>query len=190
MKKDNDLVNTPVIETARMRLRVVAPKDLDPYVALWQDESVLRYTIGTALTRETAWSRILRTTGHWQVFGFGFFVVEDRATGELIGEAGFHDMKRAITPSIEGTLEAGWMLLPSYHGKGIAQEIMTAAIAWAEKTFPHMNFTAIIDPENEPSRRLARSLGFAEGLVTEYSGHATIICRRPGTRQALQRIAP
>lgn len=183
-------MNTPVIETARMRLRVVKPKDLDAYVDLWQEESVLRHTIGTALTRETAWSRILRTTGHWQVFGFGFFVVEDKATGKLIGEAGFHDMKRAIKPSIEGTLEAGWMLLPPYHGKGIAREIMTAAIEWAEKTFPDMHFSAIIDPVNEPSRKLARSLGFAEGLVTEYSGHPTIICRRPGTRQALQRIAP
>lgn len=183
-------MTTPVIETAQARLRVVQPGDLDAYVDLWQDESVLRYTIGTALTRETAWSRILRTTGHWHVFGFGFFIVEDRATGALIGEAGFHDMKRAITPSIEGTLEAGWMLLPAHHGKGIAREIMDAAIRWASTTFPDMNFSAIIDPENTPSRRLAAALGFAEGIETEYAGHPTIICRRPGIRQAARHIAP
>ncbi len=183
-------MTTPVIETARMRLRVVAPGDLEAYVALWQEESVLRYTIGTALTRETAWSRILRTTGHWQVFGFGFFVIEDRESGALIGEAGFHDMKRAIKPSLEGTLEAGWMLLPPYQGKGVAGEVMQAAILWAEATFPDMNFSAIIDPENTPSRTLARKLGFSEGIATEYAGHPTIICRRPGIRQALRHSAP
>lgn len=186
----NTPVTTPVIETARMRLRVVRPDDLDAYVNLWQDETVLRHTIGTALTRETAWSRILRTNGHWQILGFGFFVVEDRMSGQLVGEAGFHDMRRAIRPAIEGTLEAGWMLLPSHQGQGIAREIMQAAIRWAEGAFPDMNFSAIIDPENTPSRALARKLGFSEGIATEYAGHPTIICRRPGIRQAVQRIAP
>ncbi|MBB4065496.1 GNAT family N-acetyltransferase [Gellertiella hungarica] len=174
-------MSTPVIETERMRLRVVAPGDLERYVALWQDETVLRYTIGAALTRETGWSRILRTTGHWQVFGFGFFVVEDRQTGEFVGEAGFHDMKRQMTPSIEGTLETGWMLLPHRQGQGLALEVMTAAMDWAARAFPHLEMTAIIDPENQPSRRLAARLGFVETVHTEYAGHATIICRMPET---------
>ena len=44
----------------------------------------------------------LRHGGSWSLIGYGFWAVEEKATGRFIGECGFHDLKRDIKPSIEG----------------------------------------------------------------------------------------
>lgn len=183
-------MSIPVLETERLRLRGITVEDLDRYCALWQDDSVVRYTSGARLSREAVWARVLRVTGHWQLMRFGFFAIEHKASGQLIGEAGFHDLHRDIEPSLEGTLESGWMLLPEFHGQGIAREVMDRAIAWAEDRFPTMHFTAIIDADNGPSRRLAERLGFSEERATTYNAQPTLIYRRPGTRQAAPHSGP
>ena len=62
----------------------------------------------------------------WRHMGFGFWAIEEKATGRFIGEAGFHELRRDIEPSIEGTLEAGWGFVTDAHGKGFATEAVGA----------------------------------------------------------------
>lgn len=159
---------TPVIETPRLVLRAHALADFDSYVALWSDPDVVRFITGTPFSREASWSRFLRHGGHWQHLGFGFMAIEERKTGRFIGEAGFHDMRREITPSLEGTLEAGWALMPSAQGKGYGLEAMQALVGWADETFPGRRMTCIIDPDNIPSTRVADRLGFSLVGATRY----------------------
>jgi RimJ/RimL family protein N-acetyltransferase len=122
--------------------------------------------------------RTARHAGVWQHMGFGFFAIEEKETGQLVGEAGFHEMRRAIEPSVEGALEAGWALMPTGQGWGYATEAMTAAIGWAEASFPGMRMTCIIDPNNLPSIRVALRLRFAELARTTYHGDPIAIFER------------
>lgn len=168
----------PVIETPRLILRAHALADFDAYVALWSDPDVVRFITGTPFTREASWSRFLRHPGHWQHMGFGFLAIEERETGRFIGEAGFHDMRREMTPSIEGTLEAGWALIPSVHGRGYGAEAMQALVGWADRNFPGRRMTCIIDPSNQASQRVAIRLGFSEVTRTTYHGSPTILFER------------
>ena len=168
----------PVIETPRLILRAHALADFDPYVALWSDPDVVRYITGTPFSREASWARFLRHPGHWQHMGFGFLAIEERETGRFIGEAGFHDMRREMTPSIEGTLEAGWGLMPSAHGRGYGFEAMQALVGWADATFPGRRMTCIIDPANQPSQRVATKLGFREVTAASYHGSAVTLYER------------
>jgi RimJ/RimL family protein N-acetyltransferase len=168
----------PVIETPRLILRAHALADFDAYVALWSDPDVVRFITGTPFTREASWSRFLRHPGHWRYMGFGFLAIEERETGRFIGEAGFHDMRREMTPSIEGTLEAGWALTPSTHGRGYGSEAMQALVAWADETFPGRRMTCIVDPANLASQRVAAKLGFSEVARTSFHGSQTILFER------------
>ena len=158
----------PVIETNRLVLRAHALADFDAYCAMWSDPDVVRYITGTPFGREGSWSRFLRHPGHWQHMGFGFLAIEERETGRFIGEAGFHDMRREMTPSIEGTLEAGWALMPSAHGRGYGTEAMRALVDWAHYTFPGKRMTCIIDPDNAASARIAAKLGFTRNGTARY----------------------
>lgn len=162
--------DVPVLETERLVLRGHRPDDLDAYAAMWADESVVRHIGGAKLTREQAWLRILHYRGLWVLLGFGFWIVEDRATGALFGEAGVQEMCRDIRPSLAGTLECGWALVPAARGGGLALEAMQAVIGWAGRTHPATPLSCIINPANVPSLRLAAKLGFAEAARTTYRG--------------------
>jgi RimJ/RimL family protein N-acetyltransferase len=90
----------PVIETSRLMLRAHRVEDFAASAALWGDRDVTRYITGKPLTNEEVWSRLLRYAGHWQWLGFGYWVVEEKASGRFIGEMGFADYRREIEPSI------------------------------------------------------------------------------------------
>ncbi|RUM96541.1 N-acetyltransferase [Pseudaminobacter arsenicus] len=168
----------PMIETERTLLRAHRLEDLDAYAQMWTDPGVIRFTSGKPLTREEAWIRLLRYAGHWRLLGFGLWAIEDRQTGRFLGEAGFHDLKRDITPSIEGTPEAGWVLVPDAHGKGLATEIMMAAHQWSDAHFSAAKTVCIIDPENTGSLRVAKKCGYEETVRTSYKGSELIMFER------------
>lgn len=171
-------VTIPTLETERLLLRGYRNDDFDAYAAMWADPVVTRFIGGKPIPREAAWVRFLRQLGMWQAFGFGFWVVEEKATGGFIGEAGFHDLKRELQPSLEGTLETGWGFVPAVHGKGIATEVVGAVIAWGEKNRAGMRMTCMIDPGNTASIRVAGKHGFREFVRTAYHGAPTILFSR------------
>ncbi|MDI7861026.1 GNAT family N-acetyltransferase [Rhizobiaceae bacterium n13] len=167
----------PTIETERLILRPHRLSDLEACVEMSKDEAVVRYISGVPLPKEQTWVRMLRWVGMWHYLGYGFLAVEEKETGRFIGEAGFQEMHRDMVPSIEGTLEAGWVLTPDVHGRGYATEALTALIAWAETHFPGKTMSCIIDPRNEPSLRVAAKLGFRELARTNYNGEVIVLSR-------------
>jgi RimJ/RimL family protein N-acetyltransferase len=160
-------IHIPELETPRLRLRALGHADFDAYAAMWKEAEVVRFIGGAPFTREAAWARFLRQMGAWHYLGLGFLAIVDKATGAFIGEAGFHDLHRSIAPSIEGTLEACWVLSTAVHGKGIAEEATRAALAWAERDHAAKRVTCIIRPNHFASLRIAAKLGFTEFVRTD-----------------------
>jgi RimJ/RimL family protein N-acetyltransferase len=168
----------PVIETERLRMRGHRVEDFEECVSMWAAPEVTRYTTGKPLTREEVWARLLRYLGHWDVMGFGYWVIEEKATGAFVGELGFVDWKREVEPSLEGMAEMGWILVPCAHGKGYATEAALAAIAWSEKNLDGTKVVCMIDPANTASIRVAEKIGFREYARTSYKGMPTILFER------------
>ncbi len=165
----------PVLETERLRLRPHRIDDLDACAALWADERVTRYIRKQPFTREETWARLLRYAGHWQTLGFGYWVIEDKETGKLVGEAGFADYKRDLQPSLDGIPEIGWALAPNAHGKGYATEAVRAVVAWGDGHFGTARTACIIAPENVASIRVAEKCGYRERVRTTYHGSPTVM---------------
>ncbi len=113
------ILDVPIIETERLRLRGHSMDDFAHCTALWGDAAVTQYIGGKPLTAEECWSRFLRYFGHWSLLGFGYWVVEERESGDFVGEAGFADYKREMEPPLEDAPELGWVLAPAKHRKGI-----------------------------------------------------------------------
>lgn len=171
------LPQIPVLQTERLVLRPHRADDLDAYAGMWADENVVRFIGGVPLTREQSWARILQYRGMWTLLGFGFWAIEDRATGRLVGEAGLHDMQRDITPTLAGTLECGWLLLPSAQGRGLAEEAVRTVLDWAAQAHPGIDVTCIIDPGNAASLRLAGRLGFGDPVSATYRERDLVLLR-------------
>ena len=168
----------PVIETQRTILRAHRLGDFDAYAVMWTDPVVTRFIGGKPRTREESWMRFLRHAGLWSLLGYGFWAIEEKATGRFIGEAGFHDLKRDMQPSIEGIPEAGWALAPAIHGAGFGTEVVGRVLAWVVETFGSARTVCIIDPENAASLNVATKCGYREVVRTTYHDAPTILLER------------
>jgi len=169
---------TPVIETQRLRLRGHGREDFAACAAMWAEEGVTRFIGGHPLTEEETWARMLRYAGHWALLGFGYWVVEEKATGRFLGEAGLAELHRAITPSIAGRREAGWVFAAASQGKGYAGEAMRAVLAWGEQRFGDGRSVCIIAPGNLASLKLANRLGYVEERRSIFHGQETVVLGR------------
>lgn len=168
----------PTLETERLVLRGHRPDDFEDHALMWSDPDVTRFIGGKPFPRDQAWIRFLRAAGMWQVMGFGFWAVVEKASGELLGEVGFHELRRDLEPSLEGTIEAGWAFRPMAHGKGFATEAVGAALDWGAQNFPDKRITCMIDPGNGSSLRVAERLGFREFARAEFHGEPIILLER------------
>jgi RimJ/RimL family protein N-acetyltransferase len=165
----------PTLETPRLRLRAHDIADLEACTALWADPEVVRYVGNRPSTREDAWARILRYRGHWELLGHGFWAITERATGMFVGETGLADFQRGLRPDLG--VEAGWALVPTAHGKGYATEAVRAALAWGAAHLGPCEVSAIVDPSNGSSLRVAARCGFAEVGRARYKGDDVIVLR-------------
>jgi RimJ/RimL family protein N-acetyltransferase len=166
------------IETARLRLRPYRTDDFDDFAEMWREPEVTRFIGGAPIAREASWARFLRHQGVWQTFGFGYFAIEDKATGAYVGECGYQDLRREVTPSLEGTMEAGWSLRSVFHRQGLAFEAVSAVLGWADTAHPDLRVTCLIDAQHAVSQHLARKLGFEEFARTTYVGKPVVLFER------------
>jgi RimJ/RimL family protein N-acetyltransferase len=170
----------PVLETARLILRPFRQEDLDAQARTMGDPEVVRHLGGTPFSREDTWRRLLCAPGLWTLLGFGYWAVVRRADGAYVGQLGFADFKREMTPSIEGLPEMGWIFAPEAQGQGYATEAGLAALVWADEVLRAPEITAIIDAENAPSIRVAEKCGFNENEPATYRGEPILLFRRKG----------
>ena len=118
-----------------------------------------------------------RACGH--LLGYGYWVVERREDGAYLGQIGFADFKRDMTPSIEGLPEMGWIFAPAPRARAMPPRPSRAALAWADEALAAAEIVAIIDPRQrrlDPDRRKSRLHRREEAL---YRGEPILLFRRP-----------
>jgi RimJ/RimL family protein N-acetyltransferase len=172
------MVDIPDIETDRLRLRGHRLDDVDGAVAMWSDPAVVRFIGGKPSTPQQTWSRILGYVGHWALLGFGYWALEEKASGRFVGEVGFADFRRNIAPSMQHVPELGWALSPLVHGKGYATEAVRAAVAWSDTHFELARTVCLIDADNAASIRVAEKSGYREFECTTFNGTPTLFFER------------
>lgn len=167
----------PTLDTERLTLRGHTPDDYDECAALWGDAQVTRYIGGRPSTPEEVWTRLLRYAGMWALLGFGYWVVRERETGRFVGELGFADFRREITPPLDAP-EAGWVLAPWAHGRGYATEAVHAALAWGDAHLAAPRTVCMISPDNAASIRVAEKCGYRELARISFKGEDTLLFER------------
>jgi RimJ/RimL family protein N-acetyltransferase len=171
----------PIIATARLTLRAHRLDDFDACAAMWADPAVTRHIGGKPSSQEDVWARMLRYAGHWALLGFGYWAIEETATGEFVGELGFADFRREIEPPLEGMPEIGWALVSPAHGKGYATEAVSAVSAWGDERFGERTTACLISPDNLASIRVAEKCGYTQAGRAAYKGQATLVFTRAGS---------
>ncbi len=168
----------PAIETARLTLHGHRLADFPDCAAMWADPEVTRHIGGKPLPAEEVWAKLLRNVGHWALLGFGYWVARERGTGRFVGEVGFMEARREITPSLIGAPEHGWALARWAHGQGFATEAVGATLAWVKDHLGPRRTVCLIDPDNAASIHVAAKCGYREFAQSTYKGAPTILFER------------
>jgi RimJ/RimL family protein N-acetyltransferase len=108
---------------------------------------------GVTLSPMDAWRSMAAILGHWRLLGYGMFAIELKATGELVGRAGFLD-----PPGWPG-FEVGWVLGRRHWGKGYAVEAARPCVDYAFRVLERSRVISLIRPDNHRSIRVAERLG-------------------------------
>lgn len=165
------------LSTERLVLTPPSEDDFKDIHDLWNDPVTLAF-LGRPSTMEEAWVRVLKYVGHWSLFGFGFWMLREAATGRFVGEAGLAYHKR--DNGLCSDPEAGWALKGSFHGKGYGREALVAILAWADLHLATRRLICLVDPANVASVRLAESTGFRRVGETGLGDHQVGLFERFG----------
>jgi len=172
-------MQAPTLQTTRLILRAFALADFEAFAAYWADAEMTRWTrTGAPIARADAWPRFLQHPGHWAVMGYGFWAVEEKSTGTMIGEAGFIDLKRDYHPQVNNVPEIGWAIAPAAQGKGYATEAAQEALRWGARHFGPVRVLAAVNVDNFTSIRVAEKCGFKECLRAEFHGRKAVFFDR------------
>jgi RimJ/RimL family protein N-acetyltransferase len=139
------------IETERLLLRPMGMGDLDEFAALHLDPEVTRFI--RPLDRAAAEEQLRRNESEWLERGHGLLTVLDRRDGDFLGRCGLK-----YWPQFDET-ELGWVLRSDAWGREYATEAARACIEWGFSEFEMPYLTAMINPENVLSARVAERLG-------------------------------
>ena len=142
------------IETERLILRDIdTERDFEDWARAMGDERTVRYTEGRVLDRARSWRHMAATIGHWQIRGYGFFSVEEKASGEWVGRVG------PFFPEGWPAPEIGWTISPDHWGKGYATEAARAALDYVFNTLGWSRVIHVILQDNERSIAVAERIG-------------------------------
>lgn len=172
------ITSVPCLHTERLRLREYRREDFGAFAAHLADPAISAH-LGPA-DGHAAWRIFCSQAGLWLIHGAGWWAVEEKQTGRLVGSVG------AFFREESTVMELGWNTYRAFWGRGYANEAAAAALhhAFAFRREPKVR--ALIASENASSLRVARRLGLAYETETEIHGKTVgVYTRERSMAQAL-----
>lgn len=145
------LIHIPTLTTDRLTLRCPRLSDFEAYAAFRMGPRA--QFVGGPNTRDDSFTKLGEIIGHWQLRGFGRWLVADRVTDEPLGIVGLYH------PDDWPEREIAWSLFDAGLGRGVAYEASVAARDYAYTTLGWTAAASMIVADNARSIALAKRLG-------------------------------
>lgn len=152
-------MTSPVLTTERLVLRQIGENDLDPHMALLNTPAVMQY-LGGVQPRATIAAKHAAARASFAAEGFGFMMMEERGTSELVGHCGLRRVAHPLAPN-PNDVEIGWLVREDRWRRGYAYEAMRAVIHWGFAIHAAPQIVALTCAANIGSWRLMEKLAMA-----------------------------
>ncbi len=149
-------LQTTVLETERLILRLLTMEDLDDLYALYRDPEIRQYfPEGTLTYEETREELEWIIEVYYGKYGYGLWATIHKGAGEFIGRCGL------LPWTIEGRqeVEVAYLLDKRYWGQGLATEAARGIVQYGFEQLGLSRIICLPEPENEASRRVAEKIG-------------------------------
>ncbi|HWW59988.1 MAG TPA: GNAT family N-acetyltransferase [Thermoanaerobaculia bacterium] len=143
------------LETDRLVIRPWTDDDRGDFRTMMDDPAVTHYLwrAGRPYADAEVDEWFARQARQLAEFDVCMGAVIEKSTGRLLGLSGTQPL------GTTGDLEIGWIFRRDAWGHGYATEAGGAAMRHVLETLARPRVVAIIDPDNEPSKRVAARLG-------------------------------
>jgi RimJ/RimL family protein N-acetyltransferase len=159
-----------VLVTPRLALRHIRADDLEEHLALLNTPAVMEH-LGGVQPREVIAAKHDAARASFAAHGFGFMMMEERASGELVGHCGLRHVAhpRARNPEDH---EIGWLVRQDRWRQGYAEEAMRAVIGWGFAVHSAPLLVALTCEANVGSWRLMEKLGMERRAELDFADPA------------------
>jgi RimJ/RimL family protein N-acetyltransferase len=154
-----------VIETERLVIRLPEDSDADDSFAIHSDPDVMRWLGGMAAqSLEEERERLGRMRAMHDERGFSMWLVEEKATADVLGFAGLFPVE------LKGPdIEVAYHFRKASWGRGYATEAAKACLDYGFTTAGLARIVGLVDPENTASSRVLEKCGMRpEGRAHHY----------------------
>jgi ribosomal-protein-alanine N-acetyltransferase len=153
------------LSTHRLRLRQFKLSDEDSLYQLLTQGDVLRYFPNpNPPTPERVHHLIANQITHWGAHGYGWWAVQERLSGALLGWCGLQYLPET------DEIEVGYLLGREYWGRGFATEAARASVDFGFNRLQLENIIALVHPQNKASIRVIEKLGMTFTGRFQYFG--------------------
>ncbi|WP_137938028.1 GNAT family protein [Chitinivorax sp. B] len=149
----------PELHTARLILREITHNDTPALYAIHSDPVLMRWFGSDPLPDVQAAHQLVDTFASWRTLpnpGTRWGIQQHGETN-LIGSCGLFNWHRPWRKC-----SVGYELAMQHQGQGYMREAMQAILSWGFEQMSLNRIEAQIHPQNHPSIKLARTLGFVE----------------------------
>ena len=174
-----------IIETERLVLRTIDENDALPFHRHLNTPAVMQH-LGGPLELHEIEAKHAKSMASFAQAGFGFMLMIEKTSGELVGHAGMKRVDAPNAPNI-GDHEIGWLVREDRWRKGYAREAMRAVINWAFARFDAPHLVAITSKANEPSWRLMEKLGMARRHELDFDDPRYSTTENPAIQYSLSK---
>jgi RimJ/RimL family protein N-acetyltransferase/GNAT superfamily N-acetyltransferase len=171
-------MNIPTLTTSRLTLRPFTEADAEPLHRILNEDGILRYFPRPDPPDLTRVQRLIAgQLRYWEEHGLGWWAVELRDTGELLGWNGLQYL-----PDTE-EVEVGYLLSRRHWGQGLATEGAQASLRFGLETLRLGSIVGIVHPENIASQRVLAKAGLT--FINEADYFGMHVCRYVTTTDQL-----
>ncbi|WP_197922440.1 GNAT family N-acetyltransferase [Thiosulfatihalobacter marinus] len=167
--------NIPILETQRLVLRGPDAEDYSAFKATFA--SYRSRFMGGPLNPYETWMLYAAEIGHWNIRGYGMWMIHDKETDETYGMAG--GWKPAQWPEAE----LAWIIWPVAAGNGYALEATHAARKYFYNRLGWEGAVSYLDPKNLDSIRLAERLGAVKDPEAASVDGNDVVYRHPSPQK-------
>ena len=156
-----------VLETPRLVLRQIGEDDLEAHMALLNTPAVMDH-LGGVQPRDVIAEKHASSRASFAAEGFGFMMLEDRETGDSVGNCGLRRVVHPYAPN-PGDFEIGWLVREDSWRLGYAYEAMRAVVDWGFTSHAAPFIVALTCHANVGSWGLMEKLGMTRRADLDFN---------------------
>jgi RimJ/RimL family protein N-acetyltransferase len=158
--------------TARLSAERLVPAHRDEIQRMHQDPRAMAMLGGVRDAVKTQ-EYLDRNLAHWDEFGFGLWILRDRARGEMIGRG----LLRHLDVEGQDDIETGYAFYPAWWGKGLATEIARKCLELGFATLKLESIVGLTTPANSASQHVLKKVGMVQDRAYDHAGVPHVLFR-------------